>query len=92
MNMLKLTDDEMKTALAEADRMRDKDDDPHHLARAVHYLEHRARYLETVYKAAKNYIHFGQEEEEHSRLLKAIEAARSEELKDREQEDETLGL
>ena len=52
--MLKPTDDECDTALAEAERMRDKDDDPHHLAKALHYLEHRVRYLEAVFDAAKN--------------------------------------
>ena len=55
--------------------MRDRDDDPHHLAQALHYLDHRSRYLEVVYKAAKKYIKFGQEEEEHAVLVKAIEAA-----------------
>lgn len=90
--MLKPTDDELHAALAEAERMRDRGDDPHHLARALHYLEHRSRYLEAVFKAAKKYINFGQEEEEHAMLVKAIEAARSEELQDREEEDETLGL
>ena len=89
--MLKPTDDELHAALAEAERMRDRDDDPHHLAQALHYLDHRSRYLEVVYKAAKKYIKFGQEEEEHAVLVKAIEAARREESRDRE-DDEILGL
>ncbi len=90
--MLKPTDDELHTALNEAERMRDEDTDPHHLARSLHYLAHRAGYLEKVFDAANNYIHFGQEEEEHAVLVKAIEAARKEELQYREQDDETLGL
>ncbi len=90
--MLKPTDDELHAALAEAERMRDKDDDEHHLAKSLHYLDHRVRYLEAVYSAAKKYIKFGQEEEEHSMLVKAIEAARTKEMLDKDEENETLGL
>ena len=90
--MLKPTNDELNEALAEAERMRELDQDPHHLARALQYLEHRVRRLEAVFEAAKNYVHFGQEEAEHAILVNAIEAARSEERHDTDQEDETLGL
>ena len=90
--MLKPTEDELQAALAEAERMRDKNEDPHHLAKALQYLDHRVRCLEKVFDAAKNYLHFGQEEREHAVLFKAIEAARTEEMHDRAEEDETLGL
>ena len=90
--MLKPDVDELHAALAEAERMRDRDDDPHHLAKALHYLDHRSRYLEKVFEAAKKYINFGQGEEEHAMLIKAIEVVRSEELQDRDEEDDTLGL
>ena len=90
--MLKPTEEELKTALAEAERMREQDEDSHHLARTLQYLDHRVKALEAVFDAAKNYLQFGQEETEHAVLVNAIEAARSEELADRDQEDETLGL
>jgi hypothetical protein len=90
--MLKPTSDELQAALAEAERMREQGADPYHLARSLHYLANRVQLLEVVFEAAKNYLHFGQEEREHAILVNAIEAARSGELHDREQEDEQMGL
>ncbi len=90
--MLKPTDHELQAALAEAERLREQGADPHYLARSLYYLDHRVRLLEAVFDAAKNYLQFGQEEHEHAILANAIEAARSGELHDREQDDETLGL
>jgi ribosomal 50S subunit-associated protein YjgA (DUF615 family) len=90
--MLKPTDDELREALAEAERMREHDADPCHIAKSLQYLDHHVRRLEAVFDAAKNYLQFGQEENEHAILVNAIEAARSENLHDMDQEDETLGL
>lgn len=90
--MLKPTDDELHEALAEAERLREKNADTHHMARSLQYLAHRVHHLEAVFEAARNYIQFGQEEGAHAVLVNAIEAARGEELHDREQQDETLGL
>ena len=90
--MLKPTDEQLHAALAVAKRMRERDEDSRHVAKTLQYLDHRVRRLEAVFEAAKNYLHFGQEEREHAILHKAIEAARTEDLHDRDQEDETLGL
>ena len=90
--MLKPTDHELQTALAEAERLRELDEDPRYLARSLQYLDHRVRLLEAVFDAAKNYLRFGQEEHEHAILANAIEAARQGELHDREADDVTLGL
>lgn len=90
--MLKPTDDELCAALAEAERLREQDRDPHHLARSLQYLDHRVRLLEAVFEAAKHYLNFGQEEHDHAILANAIEAARSERLHESGQDEETLGL
>lgn len=90
--MLKPTDDELQAALAEAERLRGQDTDPHHLARSLQYLAHRVRLLETVYEAAKNYLHFGQEEHDHALLANAIEAVRNDESHATGDEEQTLGL
>jgi len=90
--MLKPTDDELHTALTEAQRMYDRGADPHHLARSLLYHEHRVRLLEAVFDAAKQYLQFGQEEHAHAVLANAIEAARSDTLHDSGSDDETLGL
>lgn len=90
--MLKPTDDELQAALAEAERLRGQDTDPHHLARSLQYLAHRVRLLEAVFAAARDYLEFGQEEHHHAVLANAIETARHEEQLDSERGDETLGL
>jgi hypothetical protein len=90
--MLKPTDDELREALAEAERMREQGADPHHVAKVLQYLDHHTRSLEKVFQAAKHYIHSGLAEREHSILENAIEALRGEELHDTDREDETLGL
>lgn len=90
--MQKPTDEELRMALAEAERMREQDADPRHVARSLQYLARRVQLLETVFDAAKNYLHFGQEEREHAILDNAIEAVRRGELHDREQDTDTLGL
>ena len=90
--MLKPTDDELRAALAEAERMRERGRDPHHLARSLQYLDHRVRLLEAVFDAAKHYLNFGQEEHDHAILANAIEAARSEWPDERGKDDGTLGL
>lgn len=90
--MLKPTEDEMHEALTEAERMRETGDDSHNIARSLEYLSHRVRNLEAVFDAANKYIHFGQEEIEHAILVKAIETARSEEIKDKDEDEETFGL
>jgi len=90
--MLKPTSDELRAALAEAERLREKNADTHHMARSLQYLARRVQLLEAVFDAAKNYVNFGQEEHEHAILVNAIEAARSGEQHDWKQEDQTLGL
>lgn len=90
--MHKPADDELQAALAEAERMREQETDPHHLARSLQYLDHRVRLLEAVFEAAKNYLNFGQEEREHAQLANAIEAARRAESQDTGEEGATLGL
>ncbi|HDP89350.1 MAG TPA: hypothetical protein ENN42_05260 [Thioalkalivibrio sp.] len=70
--MSKPTDVELKQALAEAARMREHGEDPHHVAKALLNLHYRFRYLEDVLVAAEHYLR-GQGEHEHARLVRAIE-------------------
>lgn len=80
--MLKPDDRELQEALEEAERMRETDRDPYHVAKALQYLHHRIGYLEAVFDAANKYVHFGQEEREHAELVRAIENTKREELKE----------
>ncbi|MDX5333659.1 MAG: hypothetical protein LPK58_06395 [Gammaproteobacteria bacterium] len=70
--MSKPTDDELKQALAEAARMREQGQDPQHIAKALLNLHYRQRYLEDVLVAAEHYLR-GQGEQDHARLMRAIE-------------------
>lgn len=90
--MLRPTEEELRAALAEAERLREHGVDPHHLARALLYLARRVARLEAVFEAARDYLEFGQEEHQHAVLVNAIEAARGGELQDSEGEGETFGL
>jgi len=70
--MSKPTEEELEEALAEAARMRETDDDPHHVAKALLNLNYRFEYLDKVLYAAERYIRSGHAEFEHAHLLRAI--------------------
>lgn len=89
--MLIPTAEELNEALDDAERIREQGD-PVHLARALFYLHRRNGFLEKVFQAAELYVQFGQEEHEHSMLLKAIEEAREQELHDSGSEGNEIGL
>ena len=89
--MFKPTDQELKDALEEAERIREQGDELH-LAKTMQYLQHRNSHLEKVFQAAMQYMQFGQEEHEHTVLLLAIKAARDQESKDTDEELNDTGL
>lgn len=70
------TEEQLHTALTAAGRLRDLDHDGHALGRSLLYLQHRNQALERVYEAAKRYLHSGQDQHTHVRLVQAVEAAR----------------
>ena len=86
--MGKPTDEEIKEALAEAGRMREQDDDPHHVAKALLNCHFMLQHAEKVYHAAQEFLHTGMDQTQHSRLVKALDEYRTAEthpvlLKDR---------
>ncbi|HEC19404.1 MAG TPA: hypothetical protein ENI97_08670 [Gammaproteobacteria bacterium] len=68
--------EELDEALAEAARMREQGEDPHHLAKVLLNHDYRIHTLEKVLHAAELYLHSGQAPREHSQLVRAIEAAK----------------
>jgi len=70
------TQDELKEALEEAARMREQDEDPQHLAKALLNHHYQLQKLEKVLHAAELYMHSGQAGTEHAALMRAIEAAK----------------
>ena len=75
--MGKPTDEELKEALAEAGRMRETDEDPHHIAKALLNEHFRLTHAEHVYHAVQEYLRTGHDQTAHSRLMKAIEEYRT---------------
>lgn len=73
------TAEELSEALQEAGRMREQDEDPHHVAKSLLNHDYRLRLLEQLYDQVEHYIRSGQNSIEHAKLMKMVEKLRSEE-------------
>lgn len=71
------TKEELETALAEACRMREEQDDPHFIAKALLNMKYQKEQLEHVLNAAELYFRSGMAVTEHQKLKKAIDTART---------------
>jgi N-acetylglucosamine-6-phosphate deacetylase len=58
----------MQAALEAAERMREHDVDPHHLAAALLYLREQCEALEALYRVTDRYLRFGLPEHELSEM------------------------
>ena len=67
---------QLETALAAAERLREADEDPEFVARALIYLAGRHELLDRVFRVAERFVKFGMDESEHRELVRAIEAVR----------------
>mgnify|MGYP006909110816 CR=1 FL=1 len=86
------TEAELHEALAEAARMREQGEDRHHVAKTLLNLEYRNRHLERVLQAAEQFLLSGMAVQEHERLERAIEAARTAARRTGAAEDSRFGL
>jgi len=77
--MGKPTKEELEQALAEAGRMREKGEDPDHLAKCLLNHDYRLKQFEQLYEMIEHYIHSGQSDIEHGKLLRLLEKIRSDE-------------
>ncbi len=80
---------ELEQALSAAERMRERDVDPHHLAHALLYLHQRNQRLEEVLRRTDRYLRFGMAEPELTQLRKLVQRLRDEEESDRPLEGDT---
>ncbi|HET8706278.1 MAG TPA: hypothetical protein VFM46_08260 [Pseudomonadales bacterium] len=71
--------DELAQALAEAGRMREQNEDPHFVAKALLNHDYRLKMLEQLYEAVEHYFHSGQSDIEHGKLTRILDKVRSEE-------------
>ena len=69
------TDEELKIALAEAGRMREQGEDPHHIAKSLLNCNYQARHLMHVLQAVELYFRSGMAVHEHQQLRKAVSEA-----------------
>lgn len=70
-----LSPEQIDAALAAAEQMRARDQDPELVGHALLQLHARNRALEEVLQRAKHFLHSGQASHEHSLLTRAIEQA-----------------
>lgn len=75
--MSKPTDEELKIALRKAINMKEHNDDPDFLAKALLNHHYRLSYLMDVLFAADRYLNHGMADHEHSKLLRLIEKAKA---------------
>ena len=70
--MGKPTDTELKTAIEHAAKMREQDQDPQFIAKALLNYNYRCKALEKALQAAERFLHSGMGSNEHRNLVKAI--------------------
>lgn len=90
--MPKPTSEELDTAIIEAKKMREGNNDPAFIAKAFLSHNYRIRHLEEVLKIADRYINMGMHEHLHTELLQAIEKAKDAESHTSQHERESFGL
>jgi hypothetical protein len=70
------TEEELKTALAEAGRMREQGEDPHFIAKSLLNLNYQNEQLMQVLKLTDKFLRTGMNVTDHQKLRKAVENAR----------------
>jgi hypothetical protein len=68
--------EELEIALAEAARMREQDEDPKFIAKALLNANYQVAQLNHVLAAVELYFHSGMAVTEHQKLKKAVEKAK----------------
>ena len=89
---MKPTPEQIRSALAAAEAMRERGEDPDALALTLLYLKRHCERLEPVFLHAERYVGFGQDEGEHRQLVRAIETARRGEAKEAGADAQDFGL
>lgn len=73
--MGKPTLDEIEVAVAEAIRLRESGEDDFNVGKVLLNHHHRLKLLEEVYRASSGFLR-GESGQQHSRLIKAVDAYR----------------
>ena len=78
---------ELEIALDAAKRLRETGQDKYLMGKALLNLYYRMTYLERVMEVADHYLHSGLAEQEHTKLVRAIEAAKRAEARSSGEEE-----
>lgn len=81
-----------KEALNYAEQLREQDKDPHALAHTMLYLAERNHKLDEIAKCAAAYIRFGQDQQLHRDLVKALDKFEDYDAEAETMEDPKFGL
>lgn len=90
--MSKPSEEELETALKTAAQMRDNDNDPFFVAKALLSHNYRIRYLEEIMHVADRYLNHGMSEQERTHLIRTIEKAKDAESFTANKERDSFGL
>jgi len=89
---MKPNESQVKQAMEQAKQILGHGEDKHYLAQTLLYFQRRLEKLEKVQEAASLYLQFGQDEQEHTSLLRAVEAAREQESLEKLDDRHDFGL
>ena len=84
--------EQIEQALSAAERMREHDVDPHHLAHTLLYLHQRNQRLEEVLRRTDCYLRFGLADTALAQLRKLVQRLREEEEREEPFESDTSML
>lgn len=86
--------EDYRQALAAAERMRDADVDPHHIALSLLYLDARAEQYEALLTVTDRFLRFGMPEHELAEMRHRVEQLRESRLaaEDADEVDATLPI
>jgi len=90
--MSKPSEEELETALKTAAQMRDDENDPFFVAKALLSHNYRIRYLEEIMHVADRYLNHGMSEQERTHLIRTIEKAKDAESFTANKERDSFGL
>jgi hypothetical protein len=90
--MSKPSEEELETALKTAAQMRDDENDPFFVAKALLSHNYRIRYLEEIMHVADRYLNHGMSEQERIHLIRTIEKAKDAESFTANKERDSFGL
>lgn len=90
--MTKPSDNEINTAIQQAEQMRIQNDDAHHVAKVLLHLNNKAKILDKIFHASDAYVNHGGFPQQHAELARALEEIKKLEMTERDSDETDIGL